>query len=93
MPDVRIKKDPGIAAVLSFFISGLGQIYNGDMAKGFIIMGIQVINIFLMFLLIGFITFPLVWLFAIWDAYRVAKNSHKDPSTEWKGIQGMIRDR
>ncbi|QRN98439.1 hypothetical protein JRI60_05105 [Archangium violaceum] len=25
---------PGIAAVLSFFIPGLGQIYNGDILRG-----------------------------------------------------------
>lgn len=27
-------KNPGLAAVLSFFFMGLGQIYNGQIAKG-----------------------------------------------------------
>ena len=27
-------KNPGLAAVLSFFYMGLGQIYNGQIAKG-----------------------------------------------------------
>lgn len=27
-------KDPGIAAVLSFFVPGLGQIYNGTILRG-----------------------------------------------------------
>lgn len=27
-------KNPGIAAVLSFLITGLGQIYNGQIGKG-----------------------------------------------------------
>jgi len=27
-------KNPGLAAILSFFICGLGQIYNGQIAKG-----------------------------------------------------------
>lgn len=27
-------KDPGVAAVLSFFIPGVGQIYNGDFLRG-----------------------------------------------------------
>ena len=28
------KGDPGLAAVLSFFIPGVGQIYNGDFLRG-----------------------------------------------------------
>ena len=32
---VRSKmRDPGIAAVLSFFIPGIGQIYNGKILRG-----------------------------------------------------------
>jgi TM2 domain-containing membrane protein YozV len=31
-----IQKHPGIAAVLSFFITGFGQIYNGEIGKGII---------------------------------------------------------
>jgi TM2 domain-containing membrane protein YozV len=27
-------KDPGLAAVLSFFLPGVGQIYNGDFLRG-----------------------------------------------------------
>jgi TM2 domain-containing membrane protein YozV len=27
-------KEPGVAAVLSFFIPGVGQIYNGDFLRG-----------------------------------------------------------
>lgn len=34
MAEVQIPKDPGIAAVLSFFVTGLGQIYNGQIGKG-----------------------------------------------------------
>jgi len=32
-------KNSGVAAVLSFFIYGLGQIYNGQILKGLIMMG------------------------------------------------------
>jgi TM2 domain-containing membrane protein YozV len=28
------RKDPGVAAVLSFFIPGVGQFYNGDFLRG-----------------------------------------------------------
>jgi len=32
-------KNPGVAAVLSFFFSGLGQIYNGQILKGIFVHG------------------------------------------------------
>lgn len=32
------KQNPGVAAVLSFLFNGLGQIYNGQIAKGLVIM-------------------------------------------------------
>jgi len=65
-------KNPGIAAVLSFFWTGVGQIYNGQIMKGLLLILVQLINSALMFILIGFITFPLVWIWGIYDAYSVA---------------------
>jgi TM2 domain-containing membrane protein YozV len=66
-------KNPGLAAVASFFFSGLGQIYNGDIAKGVFLIVIQVINLFLMVLCIGFLLYPVVWIYGIWDAYKTAE--------------------
>ena len=37
------EKSPGLAALLSLLISGGGQIYNGEIGKGFGIMGGQVL--------------------------------------------------
>ncbi len=37
------KQNPGVAAVLSFVFNGLGQIYNGQIAKGLVIMLISLI--------------------------------------------------
>jgi TM2 domain-containing membrane protein YozV len=71
-----IPKDPGIATVLSFFWTGLGQIYNGQIAKGLLFMLIQAINVALMLVLIGFITFPLFWIYGMWDANKTAKATH-----------------
>jgi len=34
----EIKKNPGIATVLSFFLCGLGQLYNGQILKGILYM-------------------------------------------------------
>lgn len=44
-------REAGFSAVLSFIFSGLGQIYNGEIKKGFIIMTFSLIGIIL--LLIG----------------------------------------
>ena len=67
------QKNEGIAAILSFFFTGLGQIYNGQIGKGIVLIVIQVINIVLMIILIGFLTYPLVWIYGMWDAYNTAK--------------------
>ena len=65
--------NPGTAAILSALWTGLGQIYNGQLGKGIALMVIQGINVALMFVVIGFITFPIVWIYGIWDAHKVAK--------------------
>ena len=70
---VQPAKNPGIAAVASFFYAGLGQIYNGEIGKGILLIIVQTINVFLMFLIIGFFTFPIVWIYGIYDAYKTAE--------------------
>ena len=67
-----ILKNPGIAAVLSAFFVGIGQIYNGQIAKGLLFMVAYFVSILLIFVLIGFITTPLLWIFGIYDAYNTA---------------------
>jgi TM2 domain-containing membrane protein YozV/RNA polymerase subunit RPABC4/transcription elongation factor Spt4 len=67
------QKNPGIAAVLSALWVGIGQIYNGEIGKGIILMVIYVVSVLLMFVIIGFITTPLLWIFGIYDAYNTAK--------------------
>ena len=58
-------KSAGLAAVLSFLIPGLGQIYNGQIVKGLIIVVVQAINVALMHVLIGFVFYPIVLVYAI----------------------------
>lgn len=65
-------KSAGLAAVLSFFINGLGQIYNGQILKGLIIIAVQIINGALTLILIGWIPLAIIWVWAIYDAYNVA---------------------
>ena len=66
-------KNPALAAILSLLINGLGQIYNGEVGKGILIMVVQVVNVLLMGILIGFVTGPIVFIWSIYDAYKTAE--------------------
>ena len=46
MPEV-FPNNPGIPAVLSFIFNGLGQIYNGQIKKGLVIMFFSSVGMFL----------------------------------------------
>jgi len=75
---VRIKpstnvKNPGLAAVLSFVIVGLGQIYNGEIGKGILLFVLYVISIVLSLVFIGYIFLPVIWIYGIYDAYKTAQ--------------------
>ncbi|UCG61406.1 MAG: hypothetical protein JSV52_13955 [Candidatus Zixiibacteriota bacterium] len=74
-------KNPGLAAVLSFFYMGLGQIYNGQIAKGILFIIAYSLSILLMILLIGFITTPILFIYGIWDAYKSAEKINRDIAT------------
>lgn len=65
-------KNPVLAAVLSFFIVGLGQIYLGLNKKGIILFVAAVISICLFAILIGELLFLIIWIYAIYDAYNSA---------------------
>lgn len=67
------RKNPGVAAVLSFFWAGLGQIYNGQLAKGIGFIVLYAFCVLLIFVAIGLILVPIVWIIGIWDAYNTAQ--------------------
>ena len=46
-------KNPGTAAVLSFFFAGLGQIYNGQIGKGLLLLLLYVGSFLAMFVVVG----------------------------------------
>ena len=71
-------KNPGIAAVLSFFWMGLGQIYNGQIAKGIAFIVAYAISWILTAVLIGFITTPILFIYGMYDAYRSAVKVNYD---------------
>lgn len=66
-------KNPGIAAVLSFLFLGLGQLYNGEFKKMALFFAANVINGLLCFVLIGFATAAITWIYGMYDAYKSAE--------------------
>ena len=70
-------RSPLLAAVLSLILSGLGQIYNGQVTKGVVFIVVQIINAALTTVLIGFVLMPIVALWATIDAYLVAKRNNE----------------
>ena len=77
-PPAVFYKNPGLAAVLSFFYMGLGQIYNGQIAKGIAFIVIYSMSILLMMVLIGFITTPILFIYGMYDAYKSAEKINRD---------------
>jgi len=75
-----MNKNPGLAAVLSFLIPGLGQIYNGEIGKGFLIVGANVLSWILTVVFVGFILLPIVWGYAVYDAYKTASRLQQNNS-------------
>ena len=75
------RKNPVLAAVLSFIFTGLGQIYNGEIGKGIALMIVAGICAVSVLFLIGLLLYPLVWILGIVDAYDTAKKINKGQKT------------
>ncbi len=71
-------KNPSLAAVLSFFYMGLGQIYNGQIHKGIAFIIAFSISLILIFPIIGIITTPILWIYGMYDAYKSAEKINVD---------------
>lgn len=82
IPVYRDLKSSGIAVILSFFIPGLGQIYNGQIGKGILFMIIAFILAISMILLIGFILYPIFWIYNMYDAYKTAERINLEMATK-----------
>lgn len=63
---------PLLAAVLSFFIPGLGQFYTGQLIKAVILFIAAVIFALLSSILIGIPFYIIVWIYSMVDAYNAA---------------------
>jgi TM2 domain-containing membrane protein YozV len=88
----KVLKNPGYAAVFSFFWPGLGQIYNGQILKGLLFFVAMIFCWFLFFM--GLVSFAvrnpplfssilvclpfLIWVLAMRDAYKTAVRINED---------------
>jgi TM2 domain-containing membrane protein YozV len=70
---VGVSRSPGIALLLSFFIPGAGQLYNGEIGKGVAFIVANALAFVLTLAVIGFFLLPVVWIWSLVDAYQVAK--------------------
>ena len=75
-------KSPGLAALLSFLIIGLGQVYIGLTKKGIMLFIAAIISGVLMMIVIGWITWLIVWAYAIYDAYNSAEKMRNGIAVE-----------
>jgi hypothetical protein len=71
-PEPPKKKEPVLAALLSFIFAGSGQVYNGELGKGILILAGTIIGAFV-FLIPGII----VWVFGIYDAYITSEKMNR----------------
>ena len=79
---IKSDKSPGLAAILSFFIVGLGQVYLGLTKKGIILFLAAVVSGILMMVIIGWITWLIVWGYSIFDAYSSAEKMRNGIAVE-----------
>ena len=75
---VQSGKSAGLAAVLSFFWCGLGQIYNGQIGKGLLFGFLYLVSFILIFAVIGIVTTPLLWIWGMVDAYQTSERLNRE---------------
>lgn len=61
MSEQNIKSHPGVAAVLSFIFNGIGQIYNGQIFKGLLIIFFSTIGMIMILVGAAFLGY---WILA-----------------------------
>ncbi len=74
----KFYKNPTIAVILSFFITGLGQIYNGQIGKGVLFIVLYAVSWVCMWIVVGLISTPILWIWGMVDANREAKRINSE---------------
>jgi len=62
------RKNPAVAAGLSLLFNGLGQAYNGQFARGVLVLLGSLLGLFVMI-----VPGVAIWAWGVYDAYRTAK--------------------
>jgi TM2 domain-containing membrane protein YozV len=65
----------GVAALLSFFLPGLGQVVKGQILKAILIWLGLIVFVVLSFVVIGLPLLLVLWLWQIYDAYNSPQTS------------------
>ena len=81
-PAAVAPKNPGLSLLASFFVPGLGSLVAGRFGWGAVIFAAYVVAWLSMFVLIGFLLVPVVWIWGMADAYLGAKS--------WNSRHGII---
>lgn len=79
---------PMLALAFSFLFTGLGQIYNGQYAKGLLFIVVQLINFALIYWFIGLLTAPAFWTYGLLDAVGTAARLHEGEEKRQALAQG-----
>ena len=72
-------RNPGVAAMLSLIWAGLGQFYNGNVPLAILFALIQVMNMILFGIGVGYVGFGVVLVISIVQAFREADRTNLDP--------------
>jgi TM2 domain-containing membrane protein YozV len=64
--------NPFVAGALSALVPGLGQLYNRELRRGLAFLVAGLVAGFSVVFVVGIVLYPVVWLYAIYDAYRRA---------------------
>ena len=75
-------KSPGLALLASFFFPGLGQLVNGQVGKGIAMFVAYLVSLALLFVFVGFLLVPAIWIWSMVDAYSGAK--------QWNARHGIL---
>ena len=79
------KKSPTTAAILSFLVTGGGQLYNGQIGKGFLLMGSALLlTIFIPYL--GIVFAICLWIYSMIDANSTAVKINKAEKSKYPPV-------
>jgi TM2 domain-containing membrane protein YozV/RNA polymerase subunit RPABC4/transcription elongation factor Spt4 len=67
------EKNPVIAALLSFLVVGLGQVYAGKPKRGIVLFAASVVFVIAGFLVVPVLAALACWIGSIYDAYKIAQ--------------------